>query len=137
MTRHVVSAVVRRPAHEVAARLAVRPADWLTGFLVLARYPSSAAEGSPSDKRWFVLGESQRSQHDLVSVPLTWRPTARADLFTEFTGQFVVAPAHGSESSTASLTLEGDALGGEEKCNEAVVVTLVDLLLAAFSEATH
>ena len=129
MTRHVVPAVVRRPSHEIAARLAVRPADWLKGFLLLATYPVSAA--LPTDDRSFTLGEPQQSGHGVVDVPFTWSRPATAELFTEFAGKFVVAAGRDS----ALLTLDGEASGGTDARNEAALIALVDLLVTAFSEA--
>jgi len=87
LTRHVVPAVVRRPSHEIAARLGVQPADWLKGFLLLATYPASAA--LPAEDRSFALGEPQQSGHGVVDVPFTWSRPATAELFTEFAGKFV------------------------------------------------
>lgn len=104
-----------------------RPPSWLRSFLRLATLHVPAAPVSARPV-WFRVGAPTVDAHGATVMTFVWHPHAGNRVFERFHGRIVAGLAG---TGGTSLTIEGDATGGEPADDVVVLSSLLDLLAAA------
>ncbi|HEV7204197.1 MAG TPA: hypothetical protein VGN18_06270 [Jatrophihabitans sp.] len=128
MTIHEIEVRVDAAAAEVTGLLGHRRPGWLRPFLLLAR--RSIGDGAAGDVA-YSLGEVVDAEDGGWAAALDWQPQAGADVFTDFTGRLLVRPY----PDRVALVIEGEAEGGVQPVNDALLTRLVVLLTVALAES--
>jgi hypothetical protein len=128
VTTHEIELRVDAGAAEVTGLLGHRRPGWLRPFLLLARV--SVGDGVAGDVA-YSLGEVVDVEDGGWAAALRWQPQAGAGLFAAFSGRLLVR----AYPDRVALVVQGEAVGGEQPVNDALLTRLVVLLTGALAEA--
>jgi hypothetical protein len=128
MTWHQVTQPTSASSRDVLALLGARPAAWLRPFLTLS-IGLAAGGGQDEVVTTFRLGMPRKTSGGSGRARLTWHTRNHDELFTKFTGSFDVR----SGVTGTSLSLKGQATGGDPIRNQQALESLTRLIAAAAS----
>jgi hypothetical protein len=128
MTWHQVTHPTSASPLNVRNLLRTRPPAWLRPFLTLS---TGLAIGGAHDHvvTTFRLGMPKPIGRHSSRTLLTWCTSNEGGLFTKFNGGFVVR----TEPTGTTVTLAGEATGGEADRNQRALESLTQLIAAAAS----